>query len=579
MSAAGALARAARDARPGAGRLVLAALLGAAAVGAAVALLATSGYLISRAALAPPILTLTVAIVGVRFFALLRACARYGERLVSHDVALRALGTLRARAVRRLVPLVPGGLPGMGSGDLLSRVVADVDRLRDLFVRALGPPVVSLVALACAVAAATAILPAAGLVLALVLGAAAIGLPLLTWAAGRRAARRQAPARAVLTAEVLEALHHAPEIAAHGLEDERMARVRAADRDLARTARRDAALAGMAGGLVALTAGVAAAAVLAVGVPAVETGTLDGVLLGALALLAMAAAEAVAPLPLAAQHLSASAAAARRLEDLTDREPAVTDPADPAGSPLWAPVVALEGVTARHPGGPVVLRDLDLVLRPGARVALVGPSGAGKSTALALMVRFLDPVAGRVTLDGRDVRGFRQADLRRLVRLCGQDAHVFATTVRENVLIGRPGAGDPAVREALDRAGLGPWVASLPDGLATHVGEDGARMSGGQRQRLALARALVSGAPVLLLDEPTAHLDAPAAEAFIADLAGATRDAAVLLVTHSTAGLGAVDEVVVLDEGRVVERGSPRRLLAGGGALAAMAALEAGVPA
>ncbi|MGE3139031.1 MAG: thiol reductant ABC exporter subunit CydC [Thermoleophilia bacterium] len=555
MNGAAALLRVARAARPGRLRLALAALLGAAAIGSGIALLATSGLLIAKAALAPPILTLTVTIVGVRLFALLRATTRYGERIVSHDVALRALATIRARVVRRLVPLVPGGLPGLGAGDLLSRVVADVDRMRDLFVRALGPPVVTLLVLAGAVLAAGLVLPAAGLALALVLGTAALVLPLLTWASGRRAARRQAPARARLTAEIVEALQHAPEIVAYGLEDDRVARVGEADAALARSARRDAVVGGLSGGAVALLAGLAAAAVLVVAIPAAGDGTIDGVALAALALLALASAEAVAPLPEAARHLAGTAAAARRIEEVTDRRPPVEDPPDPVAPPLWAPVLALEGVTAGHPGGPPVLHDVDLVVRPGARIALVGPSGAGKSTALALMVRFLDPSAGRVTLDGRDVRALSQADLRDIVRLSGQDAHVFATTLRENVRIGRPGAGDAAVRDALARAGLGDWVAGLPDGLATPCGEDGARMSGGQRQRLALARALVSGAPVLLLDEPTAHLDAPAARAFVADLTTAARDASVVLVTHSTDGLEGFDEVVVLEEGRIVGRG------------------------
>ncbi len=557
MSGARSLLRVAHAARPGRGRLALAALLGAAALASGVALLATSGLLIAQAALAPPILTLTVTIVGVRLFALLRATTRYGERIVSHDVALRALATLRARVVRRLVPLVPGGLPGMGAGDLLSRVVADVDRMRDLFVRALGPPVITLLVLLGAVLAAALVLPAAGLALALVLGGAAVALPLITWAAGRRAARRQAPARAALTAEIVEALQHAPEIAAYGLEDDRVARVRDGDRALARCARRDAVVGGVSAGAVALLAGLAAAAVLIVGIPATADGRLDGVALAALALLALASAEAVAPLPEAARHLSGTAAAARRIEEVTERPPAVQDPPHPQAPPLWAPVLALEGVTAGHPGGPDVLHDVDLVVRPGSRIALVGPSGAGKSTALALMVRFLDPSAGRVTLDGRDIRDLAQTDVRHLVRLSGQDAHVFATTVRENVRIGRPGADDAAVRDALDRAGLGDWVAGLPDGLATPCGEDGARLSGGQRGRLALARALVSGAPVLLLDEPTAHLDAPAHRAFVADLAAAARDASVVLVTHSAEGLEDFDEVVVLEEGRVVRRGAP----------------------
>jgi ATP-binding cassette subfamily C protein CydC len=560
-AAAGALVRAARAAGPGRRRLWLSLLMGVVAAGAGIGLLATSGYLISAAALGPPILTLTVAIVGVRAFAVGRSVSRYGERLLSHDVALRVLATTRRRFYERLVPLVPGGIGRMRAGDLLSRAIGDVDALQHLYVRALGPPVVGVAVCAIATGVAWAMLPAAGVVLALVLGASALVLPLWAAAAARRAGRRQAPARALLTTEILEAVQFAPELTAYGLEEERIARVAVADRGLARTSRSDAAIGATSAGVLAALAGLAAAAVLAAGAPAVARGRLDGVLLAALALLAIAAVDALAPLPAAAQHLVATATAARRLEEITDRAAPVRDPDEPL--PVGDhPGLALEGARLRYGEGPWILDGVDLRLDPGSRVALVGPSGAGKSTIADVLVRFRDLDGGRATIDGTDIRRHAQDDVRRAVRLCEQDSHLFTASVRDNVRIGDPSAGEAQVVHALARAGLAPWVAGLPDGLDTSVGEAGAQLSGGQRSRIALARALLSGAPVLILDEPTAHLDAESTRAFVDDLVSAAGDGAVLLITHSPIGLEHFDEVVLLDAGRVAARGRHDDLLA-----------------
>ncbi|MGD9694444.1 MAG: thiol reductant ABC exporter subunit CydC [Thermoleophilia bacterium] len=559
---AGALARAARLAAPGRGRLALALVAGVLAVGSAIALLATSGYLISRAAQGPPILTLTVAIVAVRACAIGRALFRYVERLSSHDVALRVLAGMRRRLYERLVPLVPGGIPAMRPGDLLSRLVADVDAMQDLFVRVLGPPVVAVVVCAGASGVAWAILPQAGLVLAVVLLGSAVALTAAAATSGRRAARRQAGARAALTAEIVEDVRLAPDLAAYGLEDERVDRVRALDADLARTARADAAAGATTTGALAALAGLAAAAVLWVGIPAVADGRLDGVLLAALALLALASVEALAPLPAAAQRLRAMATAAGRLEEVSRRRPPVADPAEPLPVPA-RPALALEGARLRwSEDGPWVLDGVDLRLDPGRRAAVVGRSGAGKSTVASVLARFRDLDGGRALLDGRDLSRYAQDDLRRAVRLCDQDAHLFAASIRDNVRIGRTGAEDGEVLDALRRAGLGDWVAGLPDGLDTQVGEDGAEVSGGQRSRIALARTLVSRAPVLVLDEPTAHLDPAGTGAFVRDLLDGAGDDSVLLITHSPIGLDRFDEVIVLHDGRIADRGTHAELVA-----------------
>jgi thiol reductant ABC exporter CydC subunit len=533
--------------------LALSVALGAATVLASVGLLTTSGYLISRAAQHPDVLALSLAIVGVRFFAIARALLRYAERLVSHDLAFRTLADLRARFFRRLVPLVPGGLAGLGRSELLSRFVADVDRLQDLYLRGLGPPLVAIVAGAGAVLVASLILPLAGLVLAVALLATALIAPAVTRAAARAAGRRQAAARAALGGELVEVASGSAEIAVAGRAAEWIERVEAASSDLATLQRRDALSGGLAAGLGTALAGGAVVAVLAVSIPAVDGGALAGVLLAALALLTMAAFEAVAPLPAAAAGIDACAAAAGRIESVLERDPPVAEPVAPVAAPPGN--LEMRGVRFRYMTGSAwILDGVDLTLRPGRSVALVGSSGAGKSTLAELAVRFRDPTSGVVSLGGEPLQGIAGEAIRAAVRLAPQDAYLFTTTLRDNVALGRPGASDEEIAAALGEAGLGEWLESLPAGLDTEVGEAGARVSGGQRQRISVARMFLADARFLVFDEPTAHLDWTGAADLQWRLAAiAASGAGVLVITHEDAALDVFDEVLELSAGRLVK--------------------------
>ncbi|WHX19915.1 thiol reductant ABC exporter subunit CydD [Streptomyces malaysiensis subsp. malaysiensis] len=564
----GVLARVRVGARGGRGRFGLALLLGSLALLSAVGLMAVSGWLISRAAQQPPVLYLMVAVTATRAFGIGRAVFRYAERLVSHDAVLRVLAELRVAVYRRLERLAPAGLGRTRRGDLLSRLVADVDAVQDYFLRWLLPVGTALIVGAASVGFLTWVLPEAGAVLAAGLLVAGVVVPAVSGALARRAERRLAPARGALSAQVVDLLAGAAELTVAGALPRRLDEVRRADGALTRIARRTAAAAGTGAGLSALVCGLTVAAAAWVGVPAVADSRIHGVWLAVVVLTPLAAFEAVAGLPLAVQHRQRVRRAAERVYEVLDEPLPVREPdeARREEAPSTPYPLVLRGITARHPGQSAPALDgFGLELRLGRRVAVVGPSGAGKSTLAQVLLRFLDPEGGTYTLAGRNAATLDGDAVRRLVGLCAQDAHVFDSSLRENLRLARPGASDDELRSALAGARLLDWVDGLPDGLDTLVGEQGARLSGGQRQRLALARALLADFPVLVLDEPAEHLDLPTADALTADLLSATRGRTTVLITHRLAGLAAVDEVIVLDGGRAVQRGTYEELASADG--------------
>lgn len=540
--------------RPAWSRLVLAAVLAALASGCAVALMATSAWLVVRAAQQPPVLVLLVAVVAVRTFGLGRGVLRYVERLVSHDAAFAALVDVRVRVMVALERLAPAGLPAWRQGDLLARVVADVDDVQDLALRGFLPVASAGLVCAATLGLAVVLLPAAALVLAVALVVAGVLTPWLWTRAARRVEAGLAVVRADRAATVVELLDAATDLAACGAQGEWLARVGALEDRVQQGVGRAARIAGAGVGIALLAVGAAVWGTVLVGVPAVRGGALGGPALAVLVLTPLALAELVAALPAAAQHLQRVRASAARVLAVLDAPAPVAEPPHPAPLPPGAHL-RLHGVDVTWPGGArPVLRGVDLDLSPGRRIAITGPSGSGKSTLLAALLRFVEPSDGVITLDGVDVRTLGGDAVRRRVALCDQDAHVFDSTILENVRLARAGATDAQVRTALDAARLGRWVDTLPQGVHTRVGEHGALVSGGQRQRLALARALLADRPVLLLDEPTAGLDEPTAAALVADLLAAGTGRTTVLVTHRAVDLADVDEILVLSGGRVVER-------------------------
>ncbi|MEU4694764.1 thiol reductant ABC exporter subunit CydC [Actinoplanes sp. NPDC023714] len=526
--------------KPAAGRLGLALLAGVGAAGAAIALTACSAWLISRAALHPPVLHLMVAIVAVRACGLSRGVFRYLERLIGHDAAFRILGDVRVRLYTRLERLAPAGLADFRRADLAQRLAADVDAVLDLVTRVVLPYAVAAVTGLASVLVVGALVPAAGAALALGLTVVAIGVPLLQRAAARRADGRLAPLRGELTTAVVDLLHGLADLSAYGATRARLAGLAGVDARLTAAGRRSAFAAGLSSAVTVLTSGLCVIAGLVAGAVAVRSGAMPGELLALVVLTPLAVFEVAAPLPVAARTYAAARASLRRLNEVCAAPDPLTSTARCVpGSALFraVPEIRLEGVTAGWVAGRTAVRDVDLVLPAGGRVALTGPSGSGKSTVAALLVRFLDPRAGRVTMDGVDLRDIPADRVREVVGYLPEDAHLFDTTIGGNLRVARPDATGDAIRAALRAARLLDWVETLPDGLGTLVGEHGMALSGGQRRRLALARMLLSDAKVLVFDEPTEHLDDETAGALTRDLLAAAGDRTVLLITHRTGDL------------------------------------------
>ncbi|XVU21459.1 amino acid ABC transporter ATP-binding/permease protein [Actinoplanes sp. CA-054009] len=618
--------------RPAAPGLLLAVLAGIGAAGAAVGLMATSAWLISRAALHPPVLHLMVAIVAVRAFGIGRGVFRYAERLAGHDAALRVLGRLRVRLFDRLTALAPAGTAGFRGADLAQRLAADVDAVLDMLVRVVLPYTVAAVVGLGSVLLVGAMSPTAGAALAFGLLAVAVGVPLLQSAAARRADGRLAPLRGDLATATVDLLHGLPDLIAYGATPAQLARLTEADTRLRQAEQRSTTAAGASAAVTALATGLSLIVGLAAGAVAVRSGTLHGELLAVVVLTPLAVYESIAGLPVAAQRFAAARASLTRLAEILSTPDPITVPKVPAelptatprrplpagpaagagapgrpvaagpaagagapgrplaagkaagvgapgrplaadlvaevGAPGWPPAagpaagsgapvtspdvvaISVEGVSAAWVRGRTAVSDVSFDLPAGARVALVGPSGSGKSTIAALLVRFLDPTAGRITLGGVDLRRLDPDDVRRVVGYLPEDAYLFDTTISANLRVGRPEATEDDLRAALARARLLDWVDTLPDGLETFVGEHGMALSGGQRRRLALARALLADFRVLVLDEPTEHLDDETAVALTRDLLAAAGDRSVLLITHRTDVASQVDRVIDLAAGK-----------------------------
>ncbi|HEX3333223.1 MAG TPA: thiol reductant ABC exporter subunit CydC [Acidimicrobiales bacterium] len=547
----GSLRRVVSDPGTPSGRLVAAGLLGLASAAATIGLLAGSGYVVGRAALRPGLGAIAGILAAVEVLAFLRGPLRYAERLVGHDAALRALTRWRVWLYDRLSPRVPAALAGWRSGDLLARAIDDVDALQDLYLRTLLPVAIAVGAAVVGTVAVGAIMPWAALSLGLPLAVALVAPAVLTW---RRSGDDEIAALAgALSAQVVDALEGTPELLAFGADEAAVRAVEALGSSSDELERHHARLATASSLVIQLCLAVAVVATLALGVAAVHAGHLGQVMVAVLPLAVLGTFETVPGVPAAVARALTVRAAADRLFALEEVPVPVVDPAAPAALAPGVPTVVFERASLRYdPGLPRALDDVSLRLPAGGRVAVTGSSGAGKSSLVTALLRFWPLESGTLDVGGADVAGLAQREVRAACSLADQRAQLFAGTLRANLTLARPDAGDDEIERALAAAQLRGWVAALPGGLDTPVGEDGMALSGGERRRVAVARALLAAGPVLLLDEPTSGLDPALADRLLGAVFEAAGERSVLLVTHRADEAARCDTEVALEAGRVV---------------------------
>lgn len=547
-------------------RQALAALaLGCATIIANAGLLTIAAYLIAAAALKPLLITLSVPMYLVRALGVTRAFVRYGERLLSHWVALSLLAEVRVWTFARIEPLAPALVARHRSGDLLSHIVADVDDLQHAYLRVLSPAMVAVAIGVVTVAIFAAFSQALAVAAAIALLAAGVAIPAFGARKTQGAAALQPALRAELQSQLIDGIQGMTDLVAFGQAAAQQRRIATTDRDSGCLERRLARIAGVQQALGDLAASAAVWVILLIAVPLVAAGRIPAVALAALALLILGSFEAVQPLNQAAVLLGRTRAAGDRLLAIAGTRQVVADPPQPIPIPTGASL-AFDRVSFAYTDeeGPV-LHEVSFRLEPGRKIAVVGPSGAGKSTLINLALRFWDPTAGTILLGGRNIRAYALDDLRDAMAVAQQRTAIFTDTLRNNLRLARPDAADAELLRALDRAQLADLAASLPQGLDTWLGEEGSRLSGGERQRLAVARALLRESRLVLLDEITANLDPLTETALLDAIHGVPPSTAVLLISHRLVGMERMDEILVLDRGCIVERGTHQALLAANG--------------
>jgi ATP-binding cassette, subfamily C, bacterial CydC len=540
------LRRLIRLAAPVRGWLLLAGLASFGALAANIALMTAAPYLISKATLVTGFAALAVAVTAVRAFAIARAALRYSERYVVHLAALRVLTEIRVWLYRAIEPLAPGGLRAFRSGDLLARTVADVDTLDAFFVRGLVPPAAAVLAVAFACAILAVFEPAMAVVLFAFLAIGGVAVPLAARRLARRPSERSIAARAELHAGWASDLSGLADLTAFGREGRLGGDLAGWSRAMDRERRTLSSIRGADAGAGSILAGAAGLAVLALAIPEVRDGGIEGVFLASLPLVAFAAYEAVQPLGDAFREVELSRAAAARTFELVDAPAPVPEPDEPLAPPAH-PRLELRHVRFRYDErSPDALDDVSLTLGPGDRLGLTGPSGAGKTTIVGLLLRFWDALSGEVLLDGVDARRFRSDDVRALIGVVPQQVYLFNGSLRDNLLVADGDADDERILDACARAGLQTFLRSLPRGLDTLVGDDGLKLSGGERQRVAIARVVLKDAPILILDEATANLDAATEAEVVEQLDVFARNKTLLVISHRPVALELADRVLTL---------------------------------
>jgi ATP-binding cassette subfamily C protein CydCD len=547
--------------------VALSILLSALTIGSSIALIGTSAWLISTASIATSVADLGVSVVATRLFGITRAISRYLERLVSHNVTFRLLARLRVWFYERLEPLAPARLMDYKSGDLLARVIGDVETLENFYVRAISPSLTAiLVGLSVSLFFAS-FYPMIAFVLVGFFLALGLVLPLLSQLVSRTPGQRLITHRADLQTQLVDGIQGLADLLAFSRGEDRASLIASTGKDYGTTQKRMARISGVHSALVTLLTNLGLWLVLFLVIPQVAAGNIQGVMLGTFALMTFASFEAVNPLPFAAQTWNSSREAAKRLFEVVDAEPVVKETGEKrleTNSPISLQVSSLQvsSLTFSYPNTTTpALQHVTFDLRPGTSIAIVGPSGAGKSTIANLLFRFWEYESGEISLGGESLKSLNQDEVRKRCALVSQNSYFFNTSIRENLRLARPKVSEEEMVSAARAAHIHDFVMNLPKGYDTVIGEQGVRLSGGERQRLAIARALLKDAPILILDEPTANLDPLTEKQVLETLFEIMRGKTSLLITHRLVGLENAHEILVMDRGRIVERGRQRELL------------------
>jgi len=543
--------------------VALSVLLSTLTIGSSIALIGTSAWLISTAALHPSIADLGVSVVGVRFFGITRGIFRYLERLVSHNVTFRLLARLRVWFYEKLEPLAPARLMEYKSGDLLARVIGDVDTLENFYVRVISPTLTAVcVAIFTAIFFA-AFYPTIAFVLLSFFFALGLILPLLSQIISSKPGERLINQRADIQTQLVDGIQGLADLLAFGRGKDRADQISLTGIAYASTQKQMAGISSISSALSTLLTNLGLWLVLFLVIPQVTAGNIKGVMLGTFALMTFASFEAVNPLPLAAQMWSSSREAAKRLFEVVDAEPVVSDQLSVSSKETQITNYDLRftNLTFTYPTQSTpALQDISFTIPEGKSVAIVGPSGAGKSTIANLLLRFWDYDSGEISLSGESLKSLNQDEVRKRCALVSQNSYFFNTSIRENLRLARPSLTQAEMEAAARAAQIHEFIASLPKGYDTFIGEQGLRLSGGERQRLAIARALLKDAPILILDEPTANLDAITEKQVLDTLFSVMRERTSLLITHRLIRLENMDEILVMDHGRIIQRGMHREL-------------------
>ena len=547
--------------KPLRGWILISTMTGFSTVAAGVGLLGTSAYLIASAAFHPSIAELSVAVVGVRFFGISRGVFRYLDRLVSHHVNFRLLSILRIWFYDCLKLLAPARLIHYQRGDLLSRAIGDIDALDQFYVRAVSPVISAIFATVGFSMLVGSWNVRLGWILAAGLSVTSFVLPALVYIFSQDPAKQLVDQRAILSQTMLDTLRGAAEIIVFQQQEEELTQI---NRVSLQTNRAQVGLAhsqGLSNGMNAVLTQGTVALMLLVGIPLVRTGELDGIMLAVIVLITMASFEISIPIAQAAQFWESSLQAARRLFEMADQQPAIIEPVIPVSVPE-KPNILIRNLSFQYHGNlPLAADHLNIDIPYGRKIALVGENGSGKTTILNLLMRFWDCQPGEILIDGILVQEFSPKELRQRIGYVSPGGAIFQTTLRQNLLLANPGALDADLLRVLDCVQLGEWVQTLPDGLDTWLGASGLTISGGQLQRIQLARGLLMDAPIYLLDEPTTHLDVETENRLISLFRSIFQNRSLVWVTHRLVGLDWLDEILVLENGRVVERGNQHTLL------------------